>query len=1094
MSARLFRRIKTIFSRLNKTIALTALALIGTAFLLSPIRIFAANPLTKANLDAQYATYINNFSSGSGISGGTIQKSTATNTVQGLAFTINLKIALSGNGDTDEAHWDKVEKNSTQNFVIQVCENSNTNNCWLNTVLFDLKDPNPGNDKLFIYAKSTEGNYVDNLTVPVSAFAADGSNVYTYNPSANTASSVSNISFKQGDSLTASLWYCATGDGSDAVSTYQSNKIATTNPATFGSVCGGASFFQIGSPLPITIPTDATTLQQQAATSQQTLAQTQTSSSTDDDGLPECAISHPISGTFNGCLAQAAYGIYNLAAWIAGLLGQLFDFFIGYSVSDASYRYAFAVTGWKLVRDISNIFFIIILVYTGFSAVFNTSKSSMKQVVPNIIINALLINFSLFATRIVIDISNVTARVFYSQMVVCDQASIDPTTNTCPPAQVKRSLGGYWPLSEKIISSFNPQKIFTTNVLQTPNYGTLTGALTSSPTSAPTQKPLSANDEAIYFGIICIVATFIMLAIAIMFFKVAFLFVGRVVGLYICMIFSPFAFLSQNIPMLSKVERLRWTDWSSELANYAMLAPVFIFFLYIIYVVLTSSFVQDIGVANTSNGSIFGTIMAIAIPMAIIYFLIDAARKTAERLSGDIGKSIQSFGNTITGFAVGAATGGAALVGGRVVGGLAKRVDESNVGVGIRNLAANKYFGGIGRTLQKGINATRSGSFDVRQTTAGSALFKQLGINTNQKSLNALAGIGLGLGVDQRKGGREADIKRREERQVADEKLLEEKNGENIKAYNEKVKKKYDKKIEKVLEAQMLADGRTQAQIDAAKTARDNKENPDPTIYNEYRTQALTNTNTQTTINNIEAPKTVATAEELTSSRRKKYADNLKTGGPITQGLNWLGQQGQEGAAVAGLLRATVGAAIGSEVRAEGSKRASKKIEERSKAQKELEKIEETLKNGFTNLIATQKFANSNGLNVLTPLEREELFNTGKVQTGAYKGKKLYDLLEPDEQAAVDAERIALQADKASREKIEHQVQVVEQSRYNMGELKKELKRQRTGMASGDLVATKKYWATFREIEEAEKHQKIWGDISKYREDQKKKAKGEESK
>lgn len=780
MPARLFRRIQFRFSRLNKTLLLSTAVFLFAAFFIGVPAVKAqvtscGNNTAQCGLDNTYAPYFTNFDSSSGITGGTVENATANNTIQGLAFTIDLSITTNGAEDSNQTHWDRVD-NDLNAFIIKLCPQDNSGNCYLNSVTYTNRDV--GNDHQ-IFIKNANGNYASTEHIQVSAF--DSSNnlnqtnsgqTFSWNSKTGTSQLLVNtpISIAANQTYTASFWYCASGSGQKAVNAYQAAHVSTQpGVTTFGAdICDGWSYFLIGSPLTFTTPATATDSQQQAQTSQQNLAKSTTTTSSEDSNLPACGLVWGQNGTINGCAAQLAYGIYELCAWIAGLLGQLFDFFIGYSLSDASYRYAFAVTGWQLVRDISNIFFILIMVWTGFSAVFDTEHSSVKSLVPQLIINALLINFSLFATRLVIDISNVTARIFYSQMVVCQESAIKANGGLCTPAQADRTgPGGYWKLSAKIVSSFDPQKLFAPNILQPPNFNAsndkISGANSvsnfSSQQVGSSASVLSERDYANYFGIICILAAIIMLLIGVMFFKTSFLFIGRVVGLYLCMIFSPFAFLSLKIPFFKKLESLRWDDWKGELTSYALLAPVFVFLLYIIYILLTSNFAAQMATVATNSNSVMEVILSIAIPMAIIYTLITKATSIAQSLSGDIGKRIQGVSGKIAGYAgavggiaLGIATDGASLVATKSTK-LTALSDAKRA-----ELEARKAAGGpSGWAARQRLNAsdwTQRQNFNLRNTGLYQKATGKLGIKTNEKFMSA-----IGLGKDVTKGGREAMIK-----------------------------------------------------------------------------------------------------------------------------------------------------------------------------------------------------------------------------------------------------------------------------------------------------------------------------------------------
>ena len=903
MPARLFRRIQSSFSRLNKTVLLV---LFSVAIVVSGAKTtLAAAP----DLDYKYADYINNFSTSndgttvSGLTGGTVQNSTSNNDAVGLVFNVNLGINTPTTGDTIKAHWDRVDQSYSDTngnyFLIELCNNQSATQCWLSSVPFiPGKTSTNDNYQNLISPKDSSGNDADSEQVAVNAFTATGAGNTTnhlniYNPSTDTVTPVGTITLTKGASLTASLWYCATGTGKGAAADY--TKASATNsttsdkqtrgaPTDFGGLCGGSSYFQIGAPLGITIPTDATALQQQVNTSQQTLA-TPAKATSSDINLPVCNVTPVGGGTINGCIAMVTYYIYQATAWIAGLFGNLFDFFIGYSLSDASYRYAFAVTGWKLVRDISNIFFIIIMVYTGFSAVFSASSASMKKVVPQLIINAILINFSLFATRVVIDISNITARMFYSEMLVCDQSTMNSNGGVCSAAQAKRGEGGYWPLSEKIVSSFNPQQIFKTNVL-TPSTVTNNSVTSVSSTNVGTAAATNERDYADYFAIVCLIASFIMIAVSIMFFKVAFLFIGRVVGLYICMVFSPFAFLSRDMPMLGSIPRLKWKDWTKELTSYALLGPVFIFFLYIIYTFLSSNFVQQIGIQAMASSGFFATVMAIAIPMLIIFFFMQAAQKAAEGLSGDIGKAVQGIGSTVTGLAVGAATGGASFLGSNTIGRLANNAANSE---GFKDWASKN--GIIGRTALKSINSIGKSSFDARNTTIGKGAAKQLGINTDQKALGL-----LNLDTKSTKGGYEqaqADkIKGAEEYKKL---FTTKRSDDEIKgSYSQKqlaVRQAYDTKQDNLLKARWIR-----------QVTKDPSVAADPTKYNDTAWAAHKKANKDGAYDKeknayqkeVPQPPVYYTATEANKARSNSYAEHKekKSGGSFAQ-QNYYNKTGQ---------------------------------------------------------------------------------------------------------------------------------------------------------------------------------------------------------
>lgn len=554
-----------------------------------------------------------------------------------------------------------------------------------------------------------------------------------------------------GATMGADLWYCGgrgagvgNGDfsrGDDEITGWENNvEFFDGDP----ELCDGTAYWKIGPSITFTLPASAQAAIQeneaQAAAQAQQIASVGSARSGQEgagDVLPQCSMSNGTfgSGSFVGCIAYLVYYlVYRPVAWFAGILGKLFDFFLGYSLSDASYRAQFAVRGWQIVRDLSNIFFIIILVYTGLMAVFGGGPN-MKKMVPQLILNALLINFSLFGTRIIIDISNVVARVFYKSVEVCDGKCNSDMSNK------KEGIAGYTPLSEKIVSAFNPQKIFSTDTLSAASALPDNGTSQQGSVNARVADR-STSEYAGYFIVVSLIAAFILFAIAMMFWKTAFFFVGRVIGLYICMIFAPFAFLTMGgMPLVSKIGELSWKKWSEDLVNYATLAPIFVFFLYVIYSFLETDFIKVY--ADKVGNSFFETVVYIAIPMIIVWYMIRQGVKIAEKYAGDLGKGVTKIMNTATGLvggaALGVATGGVALAGRNILGRVGARVAGSGA---LQNASARGGIRGwlADRTMQVGSGMSRA-TYDARNTTAARNFQRATGTNLNG-GINRLFGTG----------------------------------------------------------------------------------------------------------------------------------------------------------------------------------------------------------------------------------------------------------------------------------------------------------------------------------------------------------------
>lgn len=112
------------------------------------------------------------------------------------------------------------------------------------------------------------------------------------------------------------------------------------------------------------------------------------------------------------------YGIFVLVTWIASVAVTLF----GWAVDP---NYISGTNGflnrqviydlWKFVRDFFNLFFILVLLFVAFCTIFHIEKYHYKKILLNLVIMALLVNFSFPISRFLIDATNVPMYFFLNQ-------------------------------------------------------------------------------------------------------------------------------------------------------------------------------------------------------------------------------------------------------------------------------------------------------------------------------------------------------------------------------------------------------------------------------------------------------------------------------------------------------------------------------------------------------------------------------------------------------------------------------------------------------------------------------------------------------
>lgn len=419
------------------------------------------------------------------------------------------------------------------------------------------------------------------------------------------------------------------------------------------------------------------------------------------------------------CFAIIVYKvIYRPTSYVLMGSGYIFDQMLSFSIDNSNNMVVppFIDTIWKTARDFSNMLFIFVLLYTGIMTMFGMGE--WAKTVRNVVIIALLINFSLFFTKIIIDAGNILALGVMNAM---------STTS----------------LSQGLASAFQPQKFLTT--------AALSGAA----------DPSGGNAIVVF-----LVATVVSGFAAYIFFKAAILFVRRLVVFWALMILSPFAFISFTLP----AEYNKFNKWLKELTNQAFIAPIFLFFMYIIMMAIQAGG----GIMANMPSAGAGWFKALLAPVLVAAILIKAmseALKFTEEMAGSTGAQISNLVGGAMGMAggvaLGAVTGGTALAGRAVLGRAAQGLADSGK---LAKLATSDNMAGrfLGRQAITLNDKARTGTWDVSGTAFGKSTIGKaagaFGVKMEGPGANAKGGF---EGAQKRQA--EADIAMAKKLKVTDE-------------------------------------------------------------------------------------------------------------------------------------------------------------------------------------------------------------------------------------------------------------------------------------------------------------------------------------
>lgn len=382
-----------------------------------------------------------------------------------------------------------------------------------------------------------------------------------------------------------------------------------------------------------------------------------------DSALPQCWISITQGWSMSGCIAQFIYYFFFVpTSFLFALTGVFFDWTFHYTIQDSSYSSSFVVEGWGVVRDFCNIFFIFVLLYIAFREILGFSGGhgpNTKQLIINVIIIGLLINFSLFAAQLVIDSSNILARVFYnSNSIKITKNGANGVTNSTP--QLNPGPNGELQLSAALVNKVNPQNL----IIEAKKVGNIKDEAGKSNQTIQSNTGVSNGT----FILVTILAIAVNIVGLIVFLSIGLMCISRVVGLWIYMILAPLAFFSYTIPQMQGLKVIGWKNWWSQLMCMSFWAPLLIFFMYLILKFLETGF--DLLGAQNKDGLQF--VIAVIVPFAFIMTLLWRAKDLAKTMGCEIATKITGGVAAAGGLMLGGAALGAAFLGRQTVGAVAK--------------------------------------------------------------------------------------------------------------------------------------------------------------------------------------------------------------------------------------------------------------------------------------------------------------------------------------------------------------------------------------------------------------------------------------
>lgn len=338
---------------------------------------------------------------------------------------------------------------------------------------------------------------------------------------------------------------------------------------------------------------------------------------------------------------------------VISFLGNLIIILVNGLIGIAQYndfvRSEPVTTGWPLVRDVVNMFFIVVLLLSAFSTIIGYREFHYTKILPKLLLMAILINFSKTLLGLLIDFSQVLVLTFVNAF--------------------KQAAGG------NFVTAMHLNQILSLQSQAEEGLGEIIGSL--------------------LLGVLLlgIMLSLILIMIAFMMF--------RIVGLWILLILSPIAFFALSVSgtKLQKGLSAFTNDFWDRLTTLLVAGPVMVFFLWLSLAIASKgvSGFQLIGDAEEANkataaanfssavgnpADITSFIVAVALMLQGVEFGLKSSKALGSallnsitgavsptRLPGTIGR-ITGYGlrgaDALTGRRLSQATGRAGLALGRV--------------------------------------------------------------------------------------------------------------------------------------------------------------------------------------------------------------------------------------------------------------------------------------------------------------------------------------------------------------------------------------------------------------------------------------------
>jgi hypothetical protein len=232
------------------------------------------------------------------------------------------------------------------------------------------------------------------------------------------------------------------------------------------------------------------------------------------------------------------------------------------------------VLGWTIIRDLCNMFFILIVLVIAFATILHFEKYSIKNLLVKVIVMAILINFSKLICAVIIEGANVIMMTFVAGF---------------------ESKG-----AEGMSQALGIDKMQTLSNIPSGTNTNLVNPQTKVGTGSTFWDVLLLYILALVYMLVATVVLLAMCGVLLM----------RMIFIWIYIVLSPLAYLASTMPATESMAR----DWWTKFTSYVMTGPILAFFIWLSLAVLsgTTGGDPDAVTVNMMGSNANGTSKAVA--------------------------------------------------------------------------------------------------------------------------------------------------------------------------------------------------------------------------------------------------------------------------------------------------------------------------------------------------------------------------------------------------------------------------------------------------------------------------------------------------